>query len=50
MQALVVTKLFNIVGDDFDAKKSARYTRVLVVTELSRKRDPVYVINKWLQK
>ena len=31
---LVVTKLFNIVINDFDAKQSARYSRVLVVTEL----------------
>ena len=31
---LVVTKLFNMVVNDFDAKQSARYSRVLVVTEL----------------
>ena len=31
---LFVTKLFNIVVNDFDANKSARYSRVLVVTEL----------------
>ena len=28
---LVVTKLFNMVVNDFDAKQSARYSRVLVV-------------------
>ena len=31
---LVVTKLFNMVVNDFDAKQSARYSRVLVVNEL----------------
>ena len=31
---LVVTKLFNITVNYFDAKKSAGYNRVLVVTEL----------------
>ena len=31
---LVVTELFNIVVRDFDAKKTSRCNRVLVVTEL----------------
>ena len=31
---LVVTKLFNMVVNDFDAKQSAHYSRVFVVTEL----------------
>ena len=31
---LVVTELFSNVTNDFDPKKSARYSRVLVVTEL----------------
>ena len=31
---LVVTKLFNIAVNYFDAKKSACYSRILVVTEL----------------
>ena len=29
---LAVTELFNIVVNDVDAKKSARYSRVLVVS------------------
>ena len=31
---LVVTELFNIAVNDFDAKKSACYSRMLVVTEI----------------
>ena len=31
---LVVTKLFNMVVNDFDAKQSSRYSQVLVVNEL----------------
>ena len=31
---LIVTELFNIAVNDFDAEKSARYSPVLVVTEL----------------
>ena len=31
---LIVTELFNIAVNDYVAKKSARYSRVLVVTEL----------------
>ena len=31
---LVVTELFNIAVDDIQAKKSGRYSRVLVITEL----------------
>ena len=31
---LVVTELFNMAVNDFDAKQSARYSRVLAVTEL----------------
>ena len=31
---LVETELFNIVVSDFDAKKSTRYRRVPVLTEL----------------
>ena len=30
-----LTELFNIAVNDFDGKKSARYSRVLVVTELA---------------
>ena len=31
---LIVTELFNMAVNDFDAKQSPRYSRVLVVTEL----------------
>ena len=31
---LVVTEFFNIAVNEYGAKKSARYSRVLVVTEL----------------
>ena len=31
---LIVTELFNIAVNYFDAKKSAHYSRVLFVTEL----------------
>ena len=31
---IIVTELFGIAVNDFDAKKSARYSRVLVVIEL----------------
>ena len=33
MRLFDITKLFNIAGNDFDAKKSAGYSRVLIVTE-----------------
>ena len=33
-RVLIVTELVNIKGNDFDAKKSVRYSWVLVVTEL----------------
>ena len=36
---LVVTEDFNIAGSDYDAKKSARYSRVLIVT-----RDVIFTI------
>ena len=34
MKLLVVTEHFNIVANDFDTDESARYNRMLVVTEL----------------
>ena len=34
----IVTELFNIAVNDFNAKKSAHYSRVLVVTELVESR------------
>ena len=34
MGVFVVSELFNIAVNDVDAKKSARYSRVLAVTEL----------------
>ena len=42
---LVVTKLFNIAVSDFDAKKSARYNRGLVVTELVVRSNQVFVVS-----
>ena len=38
----VLSELFNIAVDDFDAEKPARSSRVLVVTELFVSRNPVY--------
>ena len=41
---LVVTELFNIAVNDFDAQKSARYSRVLLVTELVVSVNPRYKV------
>ena len=43
---LFLTELFNIAVNDFDAKKSARYSRVLVVTEFLVTRDSVYLLTR----
>ena len=41
---LVVTELFNIAVNDFDAQKSARYSRVLLVTVLVVSVNPRYKV------
>ena len=41
---LVVTEHFNIAVNDFDAQKSAHYSRVLLVTELVVSVNPRYKV------